>query len=117
MKISVSIADTQPDALSTVTALPGYRSAAELIGRYADLSGRDVSRMPYYEAFAVFKVAVVIQQLYARYRRGSRGTRPPAAVEHAWRRHRKTGVGYKAAFLEVDIALLQKRLADFDVCT
>ncbi len=62
--------EVQPDALSTVTALTGYRGPDELVARYAERSGRDVSRMAYYECFAVFKVAVVVQQLYARYRRG-----------------------------------------------
>jgi aminoglycoside phosphotransferase (APT) family kinase protein len=67
---SPSGSDAQPDALSTVTAQPGYRTPEELVSRYAERSGRDVSRMAYYEAFAVFKVAVVIQQLHTRYRRG-----------------------------------------------
>lgn len=60
----------QPDALSTVTGRPGYLSRNDLVARYADRSGRDVSNIAYYEIFAVFKIAVVIQQIYYRYRRG-----------------------------------------------
>lgn len=59
-----------PDALTTVTGHPGYLSRDALIERYAAQSSRDVSGMAFYEAFAVFKIAVVIQQIYARYRRG-----------------------------------------------
>ena len=33
-------------------------------------SGRDISNLAFYEAFALFKVAVVIQQIYFRYQRG-----------------------------------------------
>jgi aminoglycoside phosphotransferase (APT) family kinase protein len=58
------------DALESVTDRPGWFTREELIERYADRSGRDVSRLPFYEAFALFKVAVVIQQIYYRYRRG-----------------------------------------------
>ena len=60
----------QQDALATVTGRAGYMSRDELIGRYADLSGRDVTDIRFYEAFAVFKVAVVIQQIYFRFRSG-----------------------------------------------
>ena len=60
----------QPDALSTVTGLPGYLSRNELVARYADRSGRDISNIAFYEVFAVFKIAAVIQQIYYRYRRG-----------------------------------------------
>lgn len=58
------------DALNTVTDRPGWFTRVELIERYAAKSGRDLSRLPFYEAFALFKVAVVIQQIYYRYRRG-----------------------------------------------
>ena len=42
----------------------------ELVDRYAACTGRDVSMIHYYEAFAVFKVAVVVQQIYYRYHQG-----------------------------------------------
>jgi aminoglycoside phosphotransferase (APT) family kinase protein len=58
------------DALASVTDRPGYFSRNEVIDCYAGHSGRDLSRLPFYEAFAFFKVAVVIQQIYFRYKRG-----------------------------------------------
>jgi aminoglycoside phosphotransferase (APT) family kinase protein len=60
----------QRDALTTVTNRPGYLTPAEMVARYAARSGRDVSHIRYYEIFAVFKIAVVIQQIYYRYVQG-----------------------------------------------
>ena len=42
----------------------------QLIGRYADETGRDMSLINYYEVFALFKLAVVLQQIYVRFYRG-----------------------------------------------
>ena len=57
----------QRDALTTVTDRPGYFTREEIVERYAARSGRDVSGIRYYEIFALFKIAVVIQQIYYRY--------------------------------------------------
>jgi aminoglycoside phosphotransferase (APT) family kinase protein len=58
------------ESISPVTAMPGWPSRAELVERYASKTGRDVSRIAYYEVFAIFKVAVVLQQIYHRYHLG-----------------------------------------------
>ncbi|HEV3060862.1 MAG TPA: phosphotransferase family protein [Vicinamibacterales bacterium] len=60
----------QRDALTTVTDQPGYLTPAEIVARYAQRSGRDVSNVRYYEVFALFKIAVVIQQIYYRWSTG-----------------------------------------------
>jgi len=60
----------QRDALTTVTHRPGYLTRDQLVARYAQRSGRDLSAIRYYEIFAVFKIAVVIQQIYYRYVQG-----------------------------------------------
>jgi aminoglycoside phosphotransferase (APT) family kinase protein len=60
----------QQDALTTVTSRPGYFTREEIVERYAARSGRDVSRIRFYETFALFKIAVVIQQIFFRYMRG-----------------------------------------------
>jgi aminoglycoside phosphotransferase (APT) family kinase protein len=52
------------------TALPGSLTRAGLVARYADKTGRDVSGMLFYYCFGVYKIAVIIQQIYARYVRG-----------------------------------------------
>ena len=65
----------QRDALTTVTDRPGYLRPQEIIERYAERSGRDVSNVRYFEVFALFKIAVVIQQIYYRWVKGQ--TRDP----------------------------------------
>jgi aminoglycoside phosphotransferase (APT) family kinase protein len=60
----------QRDALTTITDRPGFYTRQEIIERYASRSGRDLSGIRYYEIFAVFKIAVVIQQIYFRYVQG-----------------------------------------------
>lgn len=52
------------------TAAPGSLTRRELAARYADKTGRDVSDMLFYYCFGVYKIAVIIQQIYARYVRG-----------------------------------------------
>jgi aminoglycoside phosphotransferase (APT) family kinase protein len=52
------------------TTCAGSLSRSELVGRYARKTGRDTSHMPFYLAFARFKVAVIVQQIYYRYHHG-----------------------------------------------
>src|SRR5215472_2302279 len=52
------------------TTLPGSLSRAQLIQRYAEKTGRDLSRILYYYVFALFKTAVITQQIYYRYHHG-----------------------------------------------
>ncbi len=47
-----------------------YPRRAALIARYAERTGFDVADMNWYEAFARWKTAVVVQQIYIRYARG-----------------------------------------------
>ncbi len=49
------------------TDAPGTLSRAELAQRYAQKIGREVSRISFYLAFAYFKIAVIVQQIYYRY--------------------------------------------------
>ena len=55
---------------ASITAQPGWFTRDQLIGRYADETGRDLSLINYYEVFALFKLAVVLQQIYVRFYRG-----------------------------------------------
>lgn len=45
-------------------------SRLELVEMYAEASGRDVSNILFYYVFGTFKIAVIAQQIYARYVRG-----------------------------------------------
>ena len=57
-------------SLRSVTMLPGWMTRDEIVRRYVEKSGRDLSNIGYYHTFAVFKLAVVIQQIYYRYHVG-----------------------------------------------
>jgi aminoglycoside phosphotransferase (APT) family kinase protein len=57
-------------SLSPVTMQPGWMTRAEIIERYAAESGRDLSNIDYYYIFAMFKLAVVLQQIYYRFHVG-----------------------------------------------
>lgn len=67
--VHVAAAETN-DAVATVTTRPGWFGRDEILSRYAARSGRDVSHISFYEVFAIFKLAVVIQQIFARFYRG-----------------------------------------------
>ena len=57
-------------SISQVTAEPGFFTRREVLDRYGTATGRDLSRVAFYETFALYKVAVVVQQIYVRYARG-----------------------------------------------
>ena len=52
------------------TTLPGNLTRAELVQRYAQSGGRDVGNIGFYYVYGLFKIAVIAQQIYARYRQG-----------------------------------------------
>lgn len=53
-----------------LTATPGNYTRQEILQRYSDKTGRDVSNFLFYYVFASFKLGVIIQQIYARYKKG-----------------------------------------------
>jgi aminoglycoside phosphotransferase (APT) family kinase protein len=59
-----------PGARPPRTDPSGWLTRDEIIARYATRSGRNVSGVRYYETFALFEVAVVLQQIFCRYARG-----------------------------------------------
>jgi aminoglycoside phosphotransferase (APT) family kinase protein len=63
-----------PDELQKIRWCPstyaGSLTRAQLVERYARATGRDVSNMVFDLAFARFKVAVIVQQIYYRYHKG-----------------------------------------------
>ena len=52
------------------TAQPGNFTRRELWERYLELSGRAWAEPRFYHAFGLFKIAVIAQQIYARYKLG-----------------------------------------------
>ncbi len=57
----------------STTAAPGFLSRAEISERYARRSGRDISHLPYYIAFAYWKLACIVEGVLARYEGGAMG--------------------------------------------
>jgi aminoglycoside phosphotransferase (APT) family kinase protein len=54
----------------TIGGSPGHPAPAELVERYARRSGRDVSAIDWYTAFAYFKVAVILEGIHYRWTLG-----------------------------------------------
>jgi aminoglycoside phosphotransferase (APT) family kinase protein len=52
---------------------PGFPSRAELAARYAERSGRDLSNLNYYLALGYWKLAIILEGVYARYLGGGYG--------------------------------------------
>jgi aminoglycoside phosphotransferase (APT) family kinase protein len=63
--------------------LPGFMTRVEAVRRYGERSGRDVGRVPYYHVFGLFKMAVVVQQIFVRYQRGQTKDARFAAMDQA----------------------------------
>ena len=53
-----------------LTALPGNLGRREMLEYYARLSGRDPRHVVFYFTYGLLKVAVIVQQIYYRYRQG-----------------------------------------------
>ncbi len=70
-----------PTALgsSPATATPGFPSRAELVARYEQATGRQLERLGWFEALAMWKAAVFCEAIYGRYARGELGEAPQAA--------------------------------------
>jgi aminoglycoside phosphotransferase (APT) family kinase protein len=52
---------------------PGFPSREELINRYAERSGRDLSQLNFYVALGYWKLAIILEGVYARYTAGGYG--------------------------------------------
>jgi len=53
-----------------LTAMPGNLTREQVVARYAEKSGRDVSGIAFHYVLSLFKVAVIAQQIYSRYKQG-----------------------------------------------
>jgi len=72
--------DEESAWLGTATSAEGFMNRADIATRYAAVSGRDVSNLPYYIAFAYWKLACIIEGVYARYLGGALGERDAASL-------------------------------------
>lgn len=82
-----------------LTWLPGNLTKQEAAARYAEKSGRDISNILFYYVFGLYKNAVIVQQIYARWKAGhtndarfgqllpvvkALGTKAALALERGW---------------------------------
>jgi len=73
--------DDEPSAWSgQATTAPGFWDRDEVTQRYAEVSGRDLGELPFYVAFAYWKLACIIEGVYARYVGGALGERDHAEL-------------------------------------
>ena len=56
--------------LSPASAHPGFLTRAELVDAYARRTGTDVSAIEFYEVLALYKLAVILEGIYARHLQG-----------------------------------------------
>ncbi len=55
---------------TVVTAQPGFMSREELVAEYARRTGRDTAHIAFYEVFANYKLAVIVEGIYKRHLAG-----------------------------------------------
>ncbi|MFT7600217.1 MAG: aminoglycoside phosphotransferase (APT) family kinase protein [Acidimicrobiales bacterium] len=58
----------------SATTAPGFPKREVLIAKYAELTGADLSMLPYYRAFNFFKTACILHGVYSRYMEGKKST-------------------------------------------
>ncbi|GLR18757.1 phosphotransferase family protein [Portibacter lacus] len=56
--------------LPSSTVYPGNLSRSELVSEYARRSGREIDHIIFYYVYGLFKIAVIAQQIYYRYKKG-----------------------------------------------
>src|SRR5690242_18999709 len=53
-----------------LTAIPGNLNRQQIVDRYAEKSGRTVTSALFYYVYGLFKISVIAQQIYARFKHG-----------------------------------------------
>ncbi|HEY6549726.1 MAG TPA: phosphotransferase family protein [Solirubrobacterales bacterium] len=65
------------------TLAPGFPRREELKARYAERSGRDLSQLGFFVALGYWKLAIILEGVYARYAAGGYGKVDPGIEEFA----------------------------------
>ncbi|HEY6393806.1 MAG TPA: phosphotransferase family protein, partial [Candidatus Binataceae bacterium] len=84
--------DGARNSVSNMGVEEGYLTRREMIERYEAKTGRVMREFPFYQAFAIFKLAIIMEGSYARYLRGQTDDplfaglteRVPALADAAW---------------------------------
>ena len=69
------------------TIAPGFPSRDEVAERYAERSGRDLSLIDFYVALGLWKLAIILEGVYARYSAGQYGEGAELDAVHAFGRN------------------------------
>ena len=73
--------DTGSPWTASATTAPGFWDRRQLADRYAEISGRDISQLDFYVAFAYWKLACILEGVYSRYLGGALGEKSPDQLE------------------------------------
>jgi len=84
--------DTSGNVIVSMSADPGWLTRREMIDLYEDLTGRVMREFAFYQAFALFKLAIIMEGSYSRFVRGQADDplfagmkkRVPALADAAW---------------------------------
>lgn len=60
---------------TSATQVPGFASRAEILAEYETACGREVPQIDFYMAFATWRLACILEGVYARYLGGAMGTK------------------------------------------
>ncbi len=66
---------------ASATSAPGFLDRAQLVNRYAQVSDRDLTQLPFYVAYAYWKLACIMQGVYTRYLAGAFDANAASALE------------------------------------
>lgn len=67
---SIAAEDDPHPATPAITSQPGWYTRDEFFERYAQRTGRDLSQIRYHEILGIFKLAVILQQIFYRFHQG-----------------------------------------------
>jgi aminoglycoside phosphotransferase (APT) family kinase protein len=66
----LDVPELRAPAIPSITTQPGWYTRDQFVRRYAERTGRDLTSIGYHEVFGIFKLAVILQQIYYRFHRG-----------------------------------------------
>ncbi len=67
---SIAAEDDPHPATPGLTAQPGWYTRDQFLERYTERTGRDLTPIRYHEILGIFKLAVILEQIYYRFKRG-----------------------------------------------
>ena len=68
-----------------LTALPGNLNREQLMARYSEACSLEISSIVFYYVYGLFKIAVIAQQIYHRYKQGMTHDKRFASLIHVIR--------------------------------